>query len=89
MIPFSEVWERIAENAGKVFYTKKRLKFTYSLNEDTLITNQTKYPLTRREVMAAFRHVPLKGPGELTGLVHGKDYIWAILHDKRIRQQDW
>ncbi|MFX1318136.1 MAG: hypothetical protein ACFE9D_12545 [Promethearchaeota archaeon] len=89
MIPFSEVWERIAKNAGKVFYTKKRIKFTYTVNEDTLITNRIDYILTRNEVMAAFRHVPLGGPSELSGLVRGPSYIWAILHDKRIRQKDW
>jgi hypothetical protein len=89
MIPFSEVWDRITNNAGKVFYTKRRLKFTYTVNEDTLTTDRIEHPLTRKEVMAAYRHVPLEGPGELSGLVRGQSYIWAILHDKRIRQTDW
>jgi hypothetical protein len=89
MIPFSEVWERIAENAGKVFYTKRRLKFTFRVNEDTVITDRMEHPLTRKDVMAAYRHVPLEGPRELTGLVRGESYVWAILHDRRIRQKDW
>ena len=89
MIPFSEVWERIINNAGKVFYTKKALKFTYTIQENTLITNRTKYHITRTDVMSAYRHVPFEGPGEITGLVRGQSYIWAILHDKRIRKQDW
>jgi len=89
MISFSEVWDRIVKSAGKVFYTKRQLKFTYEVKEDTLITDRTEHPLTRREIMAAYRHVPLEGSGELTGLVRGESYIWAILHDKRIRQNDW
>jgi hypothetical protein len=39
--------------------------------------------------MSAYRHVPLEGPGELAGLVRGQSYIWAILHDTRIRKKDW
>ncbi|MFX1577296.1 MAG: hypothetical protein ACFFCF_08975 [Promethearchaeota archaeon] len=89
MIPFSEVWERILLNQGKVFYTKKRLKFTYTIQGNALITNRTKYPLIRKDIMSAHHHVPLTGPGELDGLVRGQSYIWAILHDKRIRKNDW
>ena len=89
MIPFSEVWERIIQNAGKVFYTKKGLRFTYTVQTNAIITNRVKYPLTRKEIMSAYRHVPLEGPGEITGLVRGQCYIWSILHDKRIRKQDW
>jgi hypothetical protein len=89
MIPFSEVWDRIINNTGKVFYTKKRLKFTYAVQINSLVTNRTKYPLTQKDIMSAFRHVPLEGPGEIAGLVRGQSYIWAILHDKRIRKKDW
>ncbi len=89
MIPFSEVWERIIKNARKVFYTKKKLKFTYTVQENNLITNRSRYYLTRKDIMSAYRHVPLERPGELAGLVRGQSYIWAILHDKRIRKKDW
>jgi len=89
MISFSEVWERIINNAGKVFYTKMGLKFTYAVQENGLLTNRTEYQLTRKDVMSAYRHVPLEGPGEIAGLVRGQSYIWAILHDKRIRKTDW
>ncbi|MHA2405786.1 MAG: hypothetical protein ACXACH_03425 [Candidatus Hermodarchaeia archaeon] len=89
MIPFSEVWERITQNAKKVFYTKKGLKFTYAVQGNSLTIDRTKYPLTWKDVMSAYRHVPLEGPGELAGLVRGQSYIWAILHDNRIRKKDW
>jgi hypothetical protein len=89
MIPFSDVWDRIVKNTGKVFYTKKGLKFTYIVQENALTTDRTKYPLTRKDFMSAYRHVPLEGPGELAGLVRGQSYIWAILHDTRIRKKDW
>ena len=89
MIQFSEVWERIILNGGKVFYTKKGLKFTYAVEGTILTIDRTKYPLTRKEIMSAYRHVPLEGPGALTGLVRGQSYIWAILHDNRIRKKDW
>lgn len=89
MIPFSDVWKRIVLNGGKVFYTKMGLKFKYRINENSLLVDRVDYPLTRKDIMAAFRHVPLEGPGELTGLVRAQSYIWAILHDKRIRLTDW
>ncbi len=89
MIPFSDVWQRIMLNEGKVFYTKRGLKFKYHVQEHTLLIDRLDYSLTRKNLMSAFRHVPLEGPGELIGLVRGQSYIWAILHDKRIRLNDW
>ncbi|MFX1510689.1 MAG: hypothetical protein ACFFBR_10330 [Promethearchaeota archaeon] len=89
MIPFSDVWQRIILNGGKVFYTKRGLKFKYRVQNDLLRIDRVDYHLTRKDIMSAFRHVPLGGPGELTGLVRGQGYIWAILHDKRIRLTDW
>lgn len=89
MLPFSEVWNRIKEQAGKVFYTKKGLKFTYTIQGTTLIPSRSNSPLSRKDIMSAYRHIPLDGPGEITGLVRGPSYIWAILHDKRIRKTDW
>ena len=89
MIPFSEVWDRIVKSTGKVFYTKKGLKFSYAVEGSVLALDRTKYPLTMKDIMSAYRHVPLDGPGELAGLVRGQSYIWAILHDNRIRKKDW
>jgi hypothetical protein len=89
MIPFSDVWQRIILNGGKVFYTKRMLKFKYQVKQNAVLIDRVEYTLTRKDFMSAFRHVPLEGPGELIGLVHGQNYIWAILHDKRIRMNDW
>ena len=37
----------------------------------------------------ALELVPFDGPGRVNKLVRGPAYRWAVLHDRRIRQQDW
>jgi len=31
----------------------------------------------------------LNGPGDITSTIRGAAYVWAILHDPRIRNADW
>lgn len=83
------VWERIAAHADEEFTTKTGLPFTYSLQGGSLTTSRTDYPLSKNDFAQALKEVPLDGPGRINDAVRGPAYIWAILHDKRIRGSEW
>jgi hypothetical protein len=89
MVKFEDVWARVVAHAGDTFETKRGLPFTYQREGDALRTDRTDYSLGRGEVEKAFAHGPCDGPGDISKLVRGPAYIWAILHDPRIRGQDW
>ena len=75
--------------AGQTFKTKTGLPFTYEIHRDTVHTSRTDYPLPLSEFRKALDLVPLEGPGEINWSVRGPSYIWAILHDRRVRGDDW
>lgn len=89
MPSFDEVWARIVGHAGQPFQTITGLEFTYEVEGNALRTNRTDYLLTLGNVETAFNRVPIGGPGEINQLVRGPAYVWAILHDQRIRGNDW
>ncbi|OBY25225.1 hypothetical protein [Leisingera sp. JC1] len=84
-----EVWNRIGALAGREFQTISGKTFTYSMDGDGFITSRTDYRLGRADVEKALALVPLSGPGEVNQLVRGPAYLWAILHDQRVRNADW
>jgi len=84
---FYEVWGKIESHEGKTFRTKRGLDFTYEIDGNSIIPirdGRTVYMISKRDVEEAFSRLPLKGPGEISKLVRGPTYIWAILNDKRI-----
>lgn len=85
----AEVWRRIDALQGEHFETIRGLAFSYSVDGDILVTDRTDYPLRVAEFAKALELVPLAGPSEITKLVRGPSYIWAILHDPRVRASDW
>ena len=87
-IAFSEVWNRIEINEGETFYQKRGKAFTYQIAGTTLKPCTTNRNLPRREFEKAYGLVPIDGPGDINGL-QGPSYLWAILHDDRIRRSDW
>jgi hypothetical protein len=87
--PFDEAWRRVTEYAGAIFYTKTGYPFTYTVEDDAVKTSRTSYTLYRDQFEKAYNLAPVKGPGEYTNLVRGPSYIWAILHDERIRRKQW
>ena len=86
---FEEVWRRIVECEGEGFHTKTNLPFTYWIRGNTVIPDRTRYPLHKSNFEKAYRLVPIYGPGEINNIVRGPAYVWAILHDSRIRHGDW
>jgi hypothetical protein len=83
-----EVWSRIRKVAGEAFETKTGEPFTYEISGDVFHPSRTKYNIPKTEFGKALAWVPFNGPGVINRTVRGPAYVWAVLHDKRIRQND-
>ena len=82
---FNDVWERIIRNQGELFYTVKDLPFTYQIIKNSVVTNRTNYPINKSQFVKAYEMGELHGPGEISKIVRGPAYVYAILTDSRIR----
>ncbi len=88
--PFEEVWNRIKSLEGAKFKTKTGLPFTFKLFGNTFKPSRTDYNIAKSDFKKAFDRVPFDdGPSVVNKIVRGPSYIWAVLHDKRIRRSDW
>jgi hypothetical protein len=83
------LWDRLEGLEGEEFQTTSGLPFTYTMSGNTLVPSRTEFNLGKSDFQKALELVPLSGPGELGNLVRGTSYIWALLHDPRIRRRDW
>lgn len=84
-----EVWGRIVALEGEEFRTKTGMPFTFEISGDVFRPSRTKYNISRSDFGRALELVPFDGPGEINDLVRGPAYVWAVLHDQRVRRQDW
>jgi len=82
---FEECWEKILKNAGEQFHTIEGLEFTYSFEDDYLIPSRADFKIPKNSFEKVFNMIPVKGPGEFPNDVMGPSYVWAIMHDERIR----
>ena len=93
MNDFEQVWAKIVAHQGEDFYTKSDEKrcnpFVYTISGNTLTTDRTDQQISRRNFEKIFDDLPLDGPGEVNGIIRGSAYVWAILHDPRIRGSMW
>lgn len=80
-----QLLNRIKQNAGEVFYTIKKLPFTYAIQKNAIITDRTDYPIPLSEISKAAECMPCAGPGAIGKIVRGSSYVWAILNDPRIQ----
>jgi hypothetical protein len=51
--------------------------------------SRTDYGISKAEFGKALALVPFDGPGVISDTVRGPSYVWAVLHDKRVRKHDW
>ncbi len=86
---FNIVWKRITNSVGDNFYTKTGLEFQYDVDDFAIYPSRTKYRISKSNVEVAYGFTPFDGPGVLNYQVRGPSYLWAILHDPRIRLKDW
>ncbi|GGY04181.1 hypothetical protein GCM10007160_34800 [Litchfieldella qijiaojingensis] len=74
---------------GQDFETKTGKPFTYDIVGDVFHPSRTDYNISKADFRKALALVPFDGPGEINTIVRGPAYVWAVLHDKRIRRSDW
>ncbi len=86
---FGDIWKRIIACEGEEFRTSTGLPFTYNVNSNALCPSRTKYNIAKSNFAVAYDLVPIDSPGEITKLVRGPSYVWAILHDERISNGEW
>jgi len=86
----TEIWQRIHAHQNEPFKTTTGLPFTYSVSGNELFVDRTSdFPLHACQFEKALALVPIARPNEINRLVRGPSYVWAILHDARVRRNDW
>jgi hypothetical protein len=90
MIPvdIEQVWDRISVHAGETFTQLRGKQFTYAVQGWSLTPDTTNQNLSKATFAVALDRVPLSSTSEVQDL-RGPSYLYAILMDERIRQQDW
>jgi len=84
-----DLWGRLKSLQGQDFETKTGKPFTYEISGDVFHPSRTTYNVSKVEFRKALALVPFDGPGVIRDTVRGPAYVWAVLHDKRVRRQDW
>lgn len=82
-------WARINSLQGEEFKTKTGKPFTYEISGNTFEPSRTKYKITKVDFGKALAEFPLDGPGDISNLVRGSSYIWAVLDDPRVSKGEW
>lgn len=89
-VTIDAVWLRIRMHEGSTFHTKQRVPFTYKVrSDDCLQCSKGTELLYRHHFEKALPILPVHYVNELPANTGGESYVWAILHDKRIRLSDW
>ena len=86
---FDSVWSLVVSLQGEQFETKTGLPFTYEVRGNSLYTSRTRFNIARSEFKRAIELGPLDGPRPIHKLVRGPSYVWAILHDPRVKHVAW
>ena len=87
------IWKRIQQHVGEVFHTKRGKPLTYKIDGEYMRVSRDTFPrqkdwfVPRSKFAKALPNVPCDGPSTLQ--LHGGSYIWAVLHDRRIRRSDY
>ena len=84
-----DVWSRLKALEGRDFETKTGKPFSFEISGDVFHPSRTKYNIAKADFRRALDLVPCDGPGVINQVVRGPAYVWAVLHDKRVRRQDW
>lgn len=87
--PFNQIWNLVVSLTGQPFQTKLGLAFTYKVRASTVFPSRTAYQISKADFEAAYKLVPLTGPGKIKTIVRGPAYVWAILQDHRVSGGAW
>ncbi len=81
---FDIIWNNILCHEGETFYTQKKLPFTYKIIDNCVVTDRTDFKLAKTNFIKAAAIENLTGPGQISKIVMGSSYVFAILKDSRI-----
>ena len=82
---FEIIWDKIVRCAGGEFTTKSGLPFRYQILNGAVVPDRTEYPLSKSNFEKAAKIDNLQSPSQISDLVRGPAYVYAILTDARIR----
>jgi len=85
---FDVVWNRISNQSGEVFRQIRGAEFRYLMDGNGIIPDRTNHRFSKSEIKKAFARMPVENTVPLQDL-RGPSYLYAILMDERIRQDDW
>lgn len=81
LITVENLWEIVVSMQGQVFYTTKKLPFTYRVKGGELFADRRERSITRstfeRAFVKASFNPEIRGPKKLN--VYGAPYVWAVL----------
>ncbi|WP_258297655.1 hypothetical protein [Paenibacillus peoriae] len=83
MLEFDLVWQKIIELEGEEFWQVRGKGFNYKVSGNTLFLSTTNYSISRSQVEAAWKRMPVEKPSQLKDLV-APSYLFALLTDTRI-----
>ena len=85
---FDVVWARILCCEGEIFIQKRGGQFSFGRKGETLNLSRTNQQVSRAVFEKAYERVPIDMPSRLNDL-RAPSYLFAILMDPRIREEDW
>ena len=83
-----KVWGRIMINEGEVFTQKTGKQFSYDVMGNAIKLSTTNQNVSKNHFEKALEFVPLEKTSVINHL-RAPSYIYAILMDQRIKQNDW
>ena len=87
-VEFKRVWRRIQRHEGETFRQIRGGKFKYEVVGNNVVLDRTNRVLHISKFEKAYELVPLENTKPVQHL-QGPSYLYAILMDDRIRQNDW
>ncbi len=87
-VGIDEVWRRMERHAGETFTQVRGGTFTYAIYGNGLDLDRTNQVLQRSQIEEAVDRLPLENTSSVHDL-RGPSYLYAILMDPRISQEDW
>lgn len=91
-LKIAKAWKRIEQHAGEVFTTVRGKEFIYSVGGGPtpwyVTLDHLRRNIPRGHLSHALDAWPVDGPGKLPPVAQ-PSYVYAILSDPRIREDDW
>ncbi len=88
MLNIEAVWPRIQKHEGEEFHQIRGKAFHYGMFGGSIALSTTNQQIAKSDFEKALQRGPLRNTVPVQDL-RGPSYIYAILMDKRIRQNDW